>query len=123
MCTLGDPLLDLGTTLGYWMEADDPPALIQMFGLTALPGNPTRPAVVERYLAASNLTSNRAAFDPLFYYVYGISKIGVILQQIYHRYHQGASQDPRFAALSEAVAACGLMAAQAIQKQRIDRLF
>lgn len=119
MCTLGDPLLDLGTTLGYWMEPNDPPALVEMFGLTTLPGNPDRAAVVERYCAASG----REDFDPLYYYVYGLTKIGVILQQIYHRYHQGMSQDARFARLGKAVAACGLMAVTGIDKGHISELF
>lgn len=119
MCTLGDPLLDLGTTLGYWIEPGDPLALVEMFGLTTLPGNPNREGVVERYLRASD----RQHFDPLFYYVYGMVKIGVILQQIYHRYRQGESHDPRFARLGGAVAACGLMANEAINKRRISHLF
>jgi aminoglycoside phosphotransferase (APT) family kinase protein len=119
MCTLGDPLLDLGTTLGYWIEAGDPPALVEMFGLTALPGNPSRAEVVERYAAVSGCGD----FDPLFYYVYGLAKIGVILQQIYYRYRQGQSQDPRFARLGGAVAACGLMASAAIRQGRISGLF
>jgi aminoglycoside phosphotransferase (APT) family kinase protein len=119
MSTLGDPLLDLGTTLGYWVEASDPPPLVEIFGLTALPGNPTRNEVVERYVA----TSECASFDPLFYYVYGLAKIGVILQQLYHRHRQGLSQDARFARLGGAVAACGLMATQAIDKRRIGELF
>lgn len=119
MCTLGDPLLDLGTTLGYWLEPNDPPALREMFGLTALPGNPDRTGVVARYLAASG----RADFDPLFYYVYGLAKIGVILQQIYSRYRQGQSQDARFARLGGVVAACGQMAAAALDQRRISDLF
>jgi aminoglycoside phosphotransferase (APT) family kinase protein len=119
MCTLGDPLLDLGTTLGYWIEPGDPPALVEMFGLTTLAGNPSRAEVVERYRVASG----RASFDPLFYYVYGLVKIGVILQQIYARYQQGKSQDERFARLGGAVAACGLMASEAIAKGRISGLF
>ena len=119
MCTLGDPLLDLGTTLGYWMETGDPPALVKMFGLTALPGNPSRAEVVERYMAASG----RNNFVPLFYYVYGLAKIGVILQQIYQRYHLGKSQDERFARLGGAVEACGMMASEAIRTGRISRLF
>jgi aminoglycoside phosphotransferase (APT) family kinase protein len=119
MCTLGDPLLDLGTTLGYWVEPGDPPALLEMFGLTTLPGNPTRDAVVHRYM----LASGQQRFDPLFYYVYGMAKIGVILQQIYHRYRQGQSLDPRFARLGGAVAVCGLMASQAITRGRISGLF
>ncbi len=119
MCTLGDPLLDLGTTLGYWVEAGDPPALVEMFGLTTLAGNPSRIEVVERYA----LASGRPAFDPLFYYVYGLAKIGVILQQIYYRYHQGQSQDQRFARLGSAVDACGVMAVAAIRTGRISGLF
>jgi aminoglycoside phosphotransferase (APT) family kinase protein len=119
MCTLGDPLLDLGTSLGYWMEAGDPPPLVEMFGLTALPGNPNRVEVMERYMVASG----RGEFDPLFYYVYGLCKIGVILQQIYYRYLQGKSQDERFARLGGAVEACGLMAVEAIEKRRISGLF
>ncbi len=119
MCTLGDPLLDVGTTLGYWMEAGDPPALVEMFGLTTLPGNPSRGQVVERYVAARG----GADFDPLFYYVYGLVKIGVILQQIYQRYQQGQSQDQRFARLGGAVAACALMAREAIRTGRISGLF
>lgn len=119
MCTLGDPLLDLGTSLGYWMEPGDPPALVEMFGLTVLPGNPNRAEAVERYVQASGGQD----FDPLFYYVYGLVKIGVILQQIYSRYRQGQSQDTRFARLGGAVAACGLMAAEAIDQNRISGLF
>jgi aminoglycoside phosphotransferase (APT) family kinase protein len=127
MCTLGDPLLDLGTTLGYWVEPNDPPALVEMFGLTTLPGNPNRAEVVERYVAASaGQRGNQwagASFDPLFCYVYGLAKIGVILQQIYHRYEQGMSHDERFARLGGAVAACGLMASEAIRTRRISGLF
>jgi aminoglycoside phosphotransferase (APT) family kinase protein len=119
MCTLGDPLLDLGTTLGYWMEPGDPPALVEMFGLTTLPGNPDRVTVAERYAA----TSGQADFDPLYYYVYGLVKIGVILQQLYVRYQQGQSQDERFARLGGAVSACGLMATEAIRQRRINGIF
>lgn len=118
MCTLGDPLMDLGTTLGYWIEADDPPALVAMFGLTALPGNLNRAQVVERYMAASG----REAGDPLFYFVYGACKIAVIIQQIYYRYVQGHTQDARFAALGEVVAGCGQLAALALEKGRIHHL-
>ncbi|MCB0105209.1 MAG: phosphotransferase family protein, partial [Caldilineaceae bacterium] len=95
MCTLGDPLMDLGTTLGYWIEANDPPSLIGMFGLTALPGNLDRGSLVLRYQEVSE----RTVSDPLFYYVYGLFKIAVIIQQIYHRYRTGNTQDARFAQL------------------------
>lgn len=115
MCTLGDPLMDLGTTLGYWIEPDDPAPLARMFGLTTLPGNLTRQGVVERYVKAGGI----APRDPLFYYVYGIFKIGVIIQQIYNRYRQGHSQDQRFAQLWEVVQASGVAGVNALMKGRI----
>jgi aminoglycoside phosphotransferase (APT) family kinase protein len=118
MCTLGDPLMDLGTTLGYWVEANDPPALIGMFGLTALPGNLTRQQVLDRYQAASG----RVIKQPLFYYVYGLFKIAVIIQQIYARYRQGHTQDARFAHLDQVVRDCGQLAVLALEKDRISGL-
>jgi aminoglycoside phosphotransferase (APT) family kinase protein len=118
MCTLGDPLLDLGTTLGYWMEPGDPPALVEHFGLTTLPGNLDRAGVVARYCAVRGL----APFDPLPYYVYGLAKIGVILQQIYHRYVHGRTADERFAWLDAAVYGCGVMAQRALAAGRISGL-
>lgn len=118
MCTLGDPLLDLGTTLGYWIEPHDPPALQAMFGLTRLPGNLDRQQVVERYMAASG----RNIPDPLFYYIYGLFKIAGIIQQIYYRYQQGHTQDARFASLIDVVRGCGYMVELALEKGRIARL-
>ena len=117
MCTLGDPRMDLGTTLGYWIEPDDPPALAGMFGLTTLPGTPTRAEVVRRY----GETSGRDVGDPLFFYVYGVFKIAVIVQQIYARYRQGHTQDPRFAPLIHVVRGCGEMAANALASGRISQ--
>ncbi|MBX3015540.1 MAG: phosphotransferase family protein [Caldilineaceae bacterium] len=118
MCTLGDPLMDLGTTLGYWIEANDPPSLQAMFGLTALPGNLNRQALLERYRE----TSGRAVPQPLFYYVYGLFKIAVIIQQIYARYRQGLTHDARFAGLDQVVRDCGRLATLALEKERISGL-
>ena len=48
--TVGDPLMDLGTTLGYWVEATDPPSLLATAtGPTYLPGSMTRKELMERY--------------------------------------------------------------------------
>lgn len=118
MCTLGDPLMDLGTTLGYWMEAGDPPALVEMFGLTALPGNADRRQLVERYAETSGI----AVREPLFYFIYGLFKIAVILQQIYQRYHVGMTQDQRFANLDQAVRSYAYLATVALEKGRIHQL-
>ena len=119
MSTLGDPLMDLGSTLGYWVDADDPPEWRQQaFGVTTLPGNLNREQLVERYTARSG----RAVASPVFYYAYGLFKIAVIVQQIYARYRQGLTKDERFARLIEMVRAASGMAMRSIQLGRISRL-
>ncbi len=118
MATLGDPWMDLGTSLAYWAEAADLPAL-RAFGVTALPGNLDRRELVERY----GEQTGRAVVQPLFYFVYGLFKIAGIVQQIYARYRRGATQDPRFANLIHLVKAFGRTAERAIERDRIERLF
>ncbi|MBI1746428.1 MAG: phosphotransferase family protein [Acidobacteria bacterium] len=119
MATVGDPLMDLGSTLGYWVDPDDPAELQSLqFGLTSLPGNLGRRQLAERYAAKSG----RSLGDVLFYYVYALFKIAVIVQQIYARYRQGFSQDERFTALIYVVHVVSKVAELAIEKKRIDRL-
>lgn len=119
MATIGDPLMDLGSALGYWVEAGDP-AEIRALRLspTDLPGNPSRQQLVDRYARQSG----RDVDDIVFYYVYGLFKLATIVQQIYSRFLQGHTDDPRFAGLIKAVRACSQMAVAAIEKQRIDAL-
>ena len=120
MATVGDPLMDLGTTLGYWADPDDPPELRELqLSPTTLPGNPNRAELVEEYARARGGEIG----DVVFYYVYGLFKIGVIVQQIYRRYEEGHTEDPRFAALIHAVRGLGRLARQAVHHRRIDRLF
>ena len=120
MSTLGDPLMDLGTSLGYWINPNDPDWLKQLaLSPTTLPGNPSRGELAEMYAQARG----QEIPDLVFYYVYGIFKIAVITQQIYYRYKQGHTQDPRFAGLIDVVKGLGTVAMQAIQKNRIDDLF
>ncbi len=120
MATLGDPLMDLGTTLGYWVEPDDPPFMHALkLSPTTLPGNPTRMQLAAWYSEASGLSLENI----VFYYVYGLFKIAVIVQQIYHRYTLGHTQDDRFADLIHAVTAFSEMATRVIQLNRIDRLY
>lgn len=118
MATVGDPLMDLGTSLAYWGEANDHPAL-KPFSLTWLEGNLTREEVVARYFQKSQLPDT----DMLFYYVFGAFKVGVIAQQIYARYQQGFTKDERFGALIHVVKACGRNAQQAIQLGKISGLY
>ena len=100
MATIGDPLMDLGASLGYWVEAGDPPALRATRMMpTDAPGAPTRAELVERYAEATGVDVGR--FD--FYYVFGLFRLAAIAQQIYWRYRHGQASDPRFAALRDAV--------------------
>ena len=115
MATVGDPLMDLGTTLGYWADADSP-EILKAFSLTAFPGNMNREEVAQCYAEASS----RNVDNILFYYVFGCYKIGVIVQQIYARYKKGFTKDPRFANLIHLVHAFGQSATKAIQFGRIS---
>lgn len=117
MATIGDPLMDLGTTLAYWGEAGDGPVL-KPFNLTWLPGNLGRQEVVDVYAKRRGI----AQPDMLFYFVFGSYKVAVIVQQIYARYRKGLTSDPRFEHLHHVVQACARQAASAIQLGRIDQL-
>ncbi len=96
MSTLGDPLMDLGTSLSYWVEAKDSEEYqFVRWGPTAEPGAMTRRELVELYADKTG----RAVDDILFYYCFGLFKTAVVLQQIYYRYKHGLTKDPRFAPL------------------------
>ncbi len=115
MATIGDPLMDLGTTLAYWTEASDPEPLHQFIvGPTTQPGSLSRRELVERY----GQTTGRDVSNMLFCYVCGLFKVAVIAQQIYARYVRGLTQDPRFAGFNQVVAALGLGAVRAIDTHR-----
>ncbi len=115
MATIGDPLMDLGTTLSYWVQADDDDEIRQLaFGPTMLPGSPRRSELAERYAQ----TTGRDLPDLLYYYCFGLFKLAVILQQIYARYARGVTRDPRFATLNLGVAALGRTGVRAIESGR-----
>jgi aminoglycoside phosphotransferase (APT) family kinase protein len=115
MATVGDPLMDLGTTLGYWIEPGDPePARAGAFGPTALPGSLTRQELVARYADQTG----RDVSGMLFYYCFGVYKIAVIIQQIYARYARGHTRDARFARLNDRVVALGETALRAAETGR-----
>ena len=120
MCTLGDPLMDLGTSLAYWSMNSDGDLITKGWpSPTTLPGNPGREELVQMYAQASGKNVDNL----VFYYVYGLFKIAVIVQQIYYRYSKGLTTDPRFAHLNHAARMFCMMAWQAVQKKRIERLF
>lgn len=93
MATIGDPLMDLGNSLAYWVEAGDD-RYFRGFRRqpTHLPGMFTRAQVVEYYCERGGMTPE---FRP-FYEVYGLFRLAVIAQQIYYRYHHRQTRNPAF---------------------------
>lgn len=102
MATIGDPLMDLGNSLAYWIQADDPPEFqaIRMMP-TNIPGAMTREELVNRYAQKSGIQIDN--FD--FYYCFGLFRLAGIAQQIYYRYYHKQTKDERFALLIFAVKA------------------
>ncbi|MEQ1645892.1 MAG: phosphotransferase, partial [Pyrinomonadaceae bacterium] len=116
MVTIGDPLMDLGTTLGYWMSRDVGDELLNMpFNPSVLMENISRQQLVEMY----SESLGRAVPDMLFYYVFGTFKIAVIAQQIYARYVKGFTRDVRFVDFDKFVVALGRIASNAVERQKI----
>ena len=94
MTTLGDPLMDLGNTLAYWIEAGDPaPVQLMRRQPSHAPGMLTRREFVDYYAERSGIQIDN--FD--FYYTYGLFRLAGIVQQIYYRFFHGQTQDKRFA--------------------------
>ena len=99
MTTLGDPLIDLGTLLGYWAEADDPPERGAATAVTAQPGFPRRDELAQRYVELRGID---VASIP-WYEAFAHWKTAVVLQQIYIRFVRGQTADARFEMLGTAV--------------------
>ncbi len=96
MATIGDPLMDLGCSMAYWVEAgDDPEMQVTRMLPTQLPGSLSRVEVLGRYSEACGLPIK----DFRFYRVFGLFRLAVIIQQIYYRYFHGQTKDGRFGAL------------------------
>lgn len=116
MCTLGDPLADLGTAIAYWVEQGDPPELQSVhWGPTTLPGSLSRAQLVQRYAEKTG----RDVSNIVYYYVFALFKTAVITQQIYYRFHHGLTKDARFAALLGVTKVLLATAAHAVKKQEI----
>ncbi len=117
MATLGDPLMDLGTSLGYWTVATDHDFVKQGIpSPTIFEGNPIRSEIAEMYARRSG----RNVDNLVFYYTFGLFKIAVIAQQIYYRYSKGFTTDPRFANLNKAAEICCKLALRSIKTNKID---
>lgn len=100
MCTVGDPLTDLGTALAYWVDPKDSENLQENRSApTTLPGTLRREQLIARYASATGRDSSQM----VFYLAFARFKVAVIIQQIYYRYEKGLTRDARFACLSKRI--------------------
>lgn len=116
MATIGDPMMDLGTSLGYWTNPGEQEDMgtVQCF-LTSAPGAMTRVELAERYAERTG----RDIGNMHFYYVFALVKLAVIVQQIYYRYKHGHTHDERFAVLIYMVKHLGDKALRSIEAQAV----
>ena len=116
MATLGDPLMDLGSTLGYWVQPDDPEFLLAARLMpTNVDGAPSRDEIVQRY---SQVTGYSMAHMD-FYFGFGLFRLAVIAQQIYYRYYHGQTADQRFAHCIHWVQGLERMCTELIQRSTL----
>jgi len=100
LATVGDPLMDLGSALAYWVDRDDERAFASLRRQPShLPGMPTREEFLQRYLQLSG----RQCADFTFYEVFGLFRLAVIIQQIWARFRAGQTTNPAFAGFGDAV--------------------
>lgn len=113
---LGDPLMDLGNALAYWVQNDDPEEIQEMVTQPSnAPGMLTRSEILAYY--AEQTGANVDDFD--FYLIYGYFRNAVIMQQIYHRFYHGQTKDPRFGTFREAVMTLGNHCRHLIQSSHL----
>lgn len=93
LATVGDPLMDLGSALAYWVQADDDPMmLLTKRQPSDLPGMLTRREIVDHYCTKTGFSDENWGF----YEVFGLFRLAVIAQQIYYRFHHGQTTNPAF---------------------------
>lgn len=101
MTTVGDPIADVAVAMSYWIQPDDPGPLRQALQehTTTLPGFWTRDEWIQHYAQMTG----RDMGDFSYYLTFAYFKLAVIVAQIYYRYYQGQTQDPRFAGMNQMV--------------------
>lgn len=107
MAALGDPLVDLGILLAYWVPNAPPEQRDSLTTVTTLPGWLTRSELVDRYAARTRRDLTRLNF----FEVFALFKVAVVIQQIYFRFVKGQTQDPRFENFGDRVASMARRAA------------
>ena len=113
MSAVGDPLVDLGILLGYWVHTATLAQRDSVSAVTDREGWFTRAEILERYGGRTGLDLSGVGF----YEVFAVFKLAVVLQQIFFRYRRGQTDDPRFAALGERVTWLARVATALAEKQ------
>lgn len=113
MATIGDPLMDLGGSLAYWVDRNDSEEhqLMRLMPTTEK-GMMTRKELVDCYMQISG----RKIESMDFYFCFGLFKLAGIAQQIYYRFYHGQTKDKRFAMLIGAVMILEKVALRVIEK-------
>jgi aminoglycoside phosphotransferase (APT) family kinase protein len=117
LATVGDPLMDLASALGYWVQADDG-RIMQAFRRqpTHLPGMMTREQVVAAYAERTGQRVSNAEWA--WYEVFGLFRVAVIAQQVYARYLAGQTTNRQFRLFGIAVVALELRCRRIIRRAR-----
>lgn len=104
MATVGDPLMDLGSALAYWVQADDGWVFRRFRRQPSnAPGMLTRRELVARYSERAGITVTDDEWR--FYEVFGLFRVAVIAQQVYARFHAGHTTNKAYRPLRWAVIA------------------
>ena len=114
MSAIGDPLVDLGILLCYWVHIAAESRGDAVSTVTARPGWFGRDEILERYAARAN----RAVDGVALFEVFAVFKLAVVIQQIYARFVRGQTDDPRFAMLGERVLMLARKAASLAEENR-----
>jgi aminoglycoside phosphotransferase (APT) family kinase protein len=116
LTTLGDPLMDLGNSLAYWIEAKDPaPVQLMRRQPSNAPGMLTRQEFADYYAERAGIKID--CID--YYYTYGLFRLAGIVQQIYYRFFHGQTQDKRFAQFVQMNKLLEQMSLQVIKQSRL----
>lgn len=119
MATLGDPLMDLGNSLAYWVEATDPlPLRLTRRQPTHLKGMMTRQEVVDYYCHQMGF----GKIDFTFYRIYGLFRLAVIVQQIYYRYYHRQTTNEQFKNFHLLVKYLNLYCEELLTKTVMDKI-
>jgi aminoglycoside phosphotransferase (APT) family kinase protein len=101
LCTIGDPLADLGYLTITWSEAGDPDTMFAQLSVTHAEGFPSREGLIERYMERSG----RSLSDLRWYQALALWKAAVFMEGNYKRSLAGTTDDPFLKMFDEGVPA------------------